>query len=112
MSKKKNRSDVVYSTNPDFKLYDDEEELGSLEPKKQDLRIHLDKKQRKGKKVTLITGFVGNDYDLAVLGKTLKSKCGVGGSTKDGEIIIQGDLREKVKGILDGLGFKSKLAGG
>jgi translation initiation factor 1 len=113
MSKKNRNSTIMYSTNADFE-YDEEEnfEEETLEPKKQNLKIFLDKKQRKGKKVTLITGFVGSNDDLNTLGKTLKSKCGVGGSSKDGEILIQGDFREKAKSILDGLGYKSKLAGG
>jgi len=103
----------MYSTNADFE-YDEEQDdsIETLEPNKQNLKIFLDKKQRKGKKVTLITGFVGTDDDLNDLGKSLKNKCGVGGSSKEGEILIQGDLREKVKSILDDLGYKSKLAGG
>lgn len=113
MSKKNRNSTIMYSTNTDFE-YDEEEnnEEETLEPKKQNLKIFLDKKQRKGKKVTLITGFIGSNDDLNTLGKTIKGKCGVGGSSKDGEILIQGDFREKVKTILDGLGYKSKLAGG
>lgn len=113
MSKKNRNSKIMYSTNADFE-YDEEEDdsIETLEPNKQNLKIFLDKKQRKGKKVTLITGFVGANDDLNDLGKSLKNKCGVGGSCKDGEILIQGDLREKVKSILDDLGYKSKLAGG
>ena len=113
MSKKNRNSKIMYSTNADFE-YDEEQDdsIETLEPNKQNLKIFLDKKQRKGKKVTLITGFVGTDDDLNDLGKSLKNKCGVGGSSKEGEILIQGDLREKVKSILDDLGYKSKLAGG
>ena len=112
----KHRSDnngTVYSTNPDFVFDYGEEEAVTLEPGKQNLRVMLDKKQRAGKKVTLITGFQGSDFDLAVLGKELKSACGVGGSVKDGEILLQGDFREKVLGILLQKGYtKTKIAGG
>ena len=114
MSKKKQKyTGVVYSTNTNFDYQSDEEEIDeTLEPKYQDLRISLDKKQRGGKKVTLVTGFVGNENDLKDLGKTLKSKCGVGGSAKNGEILVQGDFRQKVKDILENLGYKCKLTGG
>ena len=111
----KHRSDnngTVYSTNPDFVFDYGEEEVVTLEPAKQNLRVMLDKKQRAGKKVTLITGFKGSDFDLAVLGKELKSACGVGGSVKDGEILLQGDFREKVLGILLQKGYtKTKISG-
>ena len=114
MSKKKQKyTGVVYSTNTNFEYDSDEDkEVETPEAKSQNLKIYLDKKQRKGKKVTLITGFIGNDEDLKYLGKVLKSKCGVGGGIKDGEILIQGEFREKVKTILEGLGYKCKLAGG
>lgn len=113
MSKKKNKINIVYSTNSDFNYdYEEEEELETLPPNEQDLRVQLDTKQRKGKGVTLITGFIGNSEDLKELGKILKSKCGVGGSAKDNEIIIQGDHRDKVLNLLLEMGYKAKKSGG
>ncbi len=114
MSKnKKNKKivgDIMYSTNPDFE-FELEMETETLSPTEQDLRIWLDRKHRGGKQATLIKGFVGNDNDLKELAKILKSKCGVGGSSKDGEIIIQGDFRDKVLEILKNMGYKVKKAG-
>lgn len=114
MSKKnKNIEGVVYSTNPDFEYqHNQEEEFETLNNEKQDLRVMLDKKQRAGKAVTLITGFIGKEADLQVLGKNLKTKCGVGGTVKDGEIMIQGDFRDKILQILLQAGYKAKKAGG
>ena len=106
MSDWKDRLNVVYSTNPDFNYEkEDEEEQETLPKEKQLLRVSLDKRNRKGKAVTLITGFVGTTEDLETLGKFLKVKCGVGGSTKDGEIIIQGDFRNKVVELLQKEGY-------
>ena len=112
MKHKSDNNGTVYSTNPNFVFDYGEEEAVTLEPSKQNLRVMLDKKQRGGKKVTLITGFQGSDFDLAVLGKELKSACGVGGSTKDGEILLQGDFREKVLAMLLQKGYtKTKISG-
>ena len=100
---------MVYSTNPDFQF---EEEVvieqETLAPKDQKLIVAIDRKGRGGKQVTVISGFVGKEEDLEALGKTLKTKCGVGGSAKDGEILIQGDQRDKITTILTTLGYKAK----
>lgn len=104
----KDRLNVVYSTNNNFEYQTDkQDDKDTLEPSKQVLRVMLDKKQRRGKQVTLITGFTGTEDDLKSLGKVLKTRCGVGGSAKEGEIIIQGDFREKVRAILLELGYKN-----
>lgn len=107
----KKRLGVVYSTNPDFAYTTSEnEKVETLEPSRQNLRVGIDRKGRAGKQVTLVTGFVGSDEDLSELGRTLKVKCGVGGSAKDGEITVQGDLRDKIVDILTKLGYKAKRA--
>ncbi len=111
----KDRLDVVYSTNPDFKYSKEEEEeelQETLPPAKQTLKVSIDRKQRKGKSVTLVEGFIGSEDDLKELSKVLKAKCGVGGSAKEGEIIIQGEFKQKVAEILSSLGYKVKLIGG
>ena len=112
MKHKSDKNGTVYSTNPNYAFDYGEEEVVTLEPAKQNLRIMLDKKQRAGKKATLITGFQGSEFDLAILGKELKSACGVGGSVKDGEILLQGDFRETVLALLLQKGYsKTKISG-
>jgi len=109
----KERLGMVYSTNPDFQFESTAgKESETLPPNKQDLRVQLDKKQRNGKKATLITGFAGTAEDLKALAKVLKTKCGAGGSTRDGEILIQGDFCEKVIDFLKSENYKVKRSGG
>lgn len=106
----KQRLNIVYSTNPDMQYEtDDVEEEETLPPSKQKLRIMLDKRNRKGKEVTLVTGFVGSDDDLKDLARSLKTKCGVGGSARGGEILIQGDFRQWVKDLLSAEGYNAKI---
>lgn len=104
---------VVYSTNQEYQYsFDNEEVAETLLPEKQKLKIQLDKKSRAGKQVTLITGFVGSENDLEILSKKLKNLCGCGGSAKDAEILIQGDVREKVLTFLSSQGYKAVKVGG
>ncbi len=113
MSQKKKRVDVVYSTNPNFNYQEvPDEETNTLPAQQQNLKVFLDKKQRAGKAVSLIDGFIGKTEDLEELGKYIKSRCGVGGTVKDGQVLIQGDFRDKIIVLLTEKGYKAKKAGG
>ena len=112
MSKKSNKNRVVYSTNPDFEPEEENGEQETLPSNQQTLEVHLDRKNRGGKTATIVKGFIGTNDDLTTLGKQLKSACGVGGSAKDGEIIVQGEKREKVMELLAKKGYKVKRVGG
>lgn len=108
MSKKQRAVGVVYSTNPDYQYqYDEEPEAETLLPEKQRLRVRIEKNHRGGKTVTIVSGFEGSDSDLQELGKKLRTACGVGGSAKDGEIIVQGDMKERVTATLVKLGYRN-----
>lgn len=110
MSKKKNSSGgIVYSTDPNYSYpQEEQEEQTTLPPARQQLKVTLDKKQRAGKTVTVVDGFTGTDSDLEKLGKELKTKCGTGGSAKDGQILIQGDYKDKIVKWLQDWGYKAK----
>lgn len=104
---------IMYSTDPSFVYEDSTPQDGQeLSPAQQDLRVTLDRKNRGGKAVTLITGFIGTDEQLQILAKFLKGKCGVGGAAKQGEILIQGDFRDKIILLLQNEGYKVKKSGG
>ena len=108
----KSRLGMVYSTNPDFEYRTDEpEEAETLPAARQQLRVWLDRKQRAGKVVTIVRGFVGREADLAELARLLETRCGVGGAAKEGDILIQGDHRDRVVEILTRAGYGCKKAG-
>jgi len=113
MAKKKEKINIVYSTNPNFNYqFDEEQEMVTLPVNQQNLYVSIDRKQRGGKEVTLIEGFVGTEEDLKELGKKIKTKCGVGGSVKDNEILIQGNFKDKVFDLLVKDGYQVKKKGG
>lgn len=111
MAKKKKNKYIVYSTNPDFNAGTEEEEPDTLPNKEQDLRVWLDRKGG-GKVACIVKGYVGSDSDLKALSKELKNLCGVGGTAKNGEILIQGDHRDKIVTYLKEKGYGAKKAGG
>jgi translation initiation factor 1 len=113
MAKKKEKLNIVYSTNPDFQYqYDEEESIDTLPNGQQKLYVSIDRKQRAGKEVTLVEGFIGSEDDLKELGKLLKNKCGVGGTVKDNEILIQGNFKDKIFDLLLKEGYQVKKKGG
>lgn len=108
----KDRLSVVYSTNPDYQYQQKEEvENDTLPPQKQNLIVAIEKKNRGGKTVTIVKGFIGTEDDLAELGKKIKTKCGVGGSAKESEIIIQGDFKIRIADLLREWGYRVKVSG-
>ena len=113
MAKKKEKLNVVYSTNPDFNYqFEETEETETLSKNQQKLYVSIDKKQRGGKEVTLVEGFIGSEEDLKELGKFLKSKCGVGGTVKEMDILIQGNFKDKITDLLLKEGYSVKKKGG
>ena len=105
----KKRLGVVFSTNPDFAYTEQQEEVQqTLKQSRQRLVVSIDRRCRAGKQVTLVSGFVGSDEDLAELGRKLKIKCGVGGTAKNGEITIQGDFRDRITSLLNEMGYRAK----
>lgn len=109
----KDRLGVVFSTNPDYGYNSDsDDETETPDPQDQLLYVSLDRKKRKGKEVTLVEGFVGAEDDLKALAKLLKQKCGVGGSVKDGEILVQGNFKDKIASLLQEMNYKVKKKGG
>tara|TARA_B100000214_G_scaffold366531_1_gene335601 strand:- start:57 stop:389 length:333 start_codon:yes stop_codon:yes gene_type:complete len=109
--KNKKKKNILYSTNPDFEYEYEDYKINTIKPEEQDLKVCIEK-HRAGKVVVIIKGFVGENKDLKNLSKILKTKCGVGGTAKNGEIIIQGDIREKVVDILEKKGYNYKRVGG
>ena len=109
---KSKRKDVVYSTNPDFVYEYDSQTTETLPPNQQKLYVSVDRKMRKGKSVTLIEGFIGSEDDLKGLAKSLKTGCGVGGTSKNGQIMIQGEFRDKAATLLSGLSYQVVKKGG
>jgi len=110
---KNRRTGIVFSTNPDYEYsHEENQEETTLEPAQQKLRVMIDRKQRRGKEVTLVTGFVGSEDDLKDLGKFLKTKCGGGGSAKNGEIMVQGNHKDKVVKLLVEKGYSQTKASG
>jgi translation initiation factor 1 len=108
----KDRLNVVYSTNPDYKFQNDENTAqDTLPTNKQNLIVAIERKNRGGKTVTLVKGFIGSEDDLAELGKKIKTKCGVGGSAKEGEIIIQGEFKMRIADLLKEWGYRVKVSG-
>jgi translation initiation factor 1 len=98
---------IVFSTNPDFHFDEPQAEPETLAPERQKLRVSIERKGRGGKTATLVRGFVGSDDDLQALAKQLKTRCGTGGSAKEGEIIIQGEVKDKVVALLLSLGYSN-----
>ena len=111
MLPKDDKNRIVFSTNPDFKQQEESNEQETLAPAQQTLYIALDR-LKGGKIATIVENFIGTTNDLETLGKQLKNKCGSGGTVKDGIILIQGEHRDKVIGILQTMGYKTKKKGG